>query len=248
MTEIFHRTQLAQDIARQLLKPSVLDLELRSGLFMFGPHRTGKTTFLIHDLVPALEEGGALVVYLNLSGALRDSSIEMVQGAIREALLSTKSEAPRSALAVGLENLGLVGETTLSEALQALVDRAMIDIVLIVDEVQEAVSTLEGQRLLLALKAARDAINTRSVTPGYFLFIGACSSRTACIEMTRGNSQAFLGAVCMNYPLLERDYVEFLLARLHKEGHHSLPTIAVAEQLFRTLKHKPEELAHALLI
>lgn len=66
MTEIFRRPQLAQEMARQLLKPSALDLGLRSGMFMFGPHRSGKTTFLIQDLAPALEEGGALVIYVNL--------------------------------------------------------------------------------------------------------------------------------------------------------------------------------------
>jgi hypothetical protein len=49
------------------------------------------------------------------------------------------------------------------------------DVVLIVDEVQQAISTEEGNQMLLALKAARDAINPRPGTPGHFLFLGTGS-------------------------------------------------------------------------
>jgi hypothetical protein len=44
-------------------------------------------------------------------------------------------------------------------------------VVLIVDEVQHALTSEDGNRLLLVLKAARDAINPRPHTPGHFLFI-----------------------------------------------------------------------------
>lgn len=45
MIDIFPRRELAADMARQLLKPSALDIGLRSGLFFSGLRRTGKTTF-----------------------------------------------------------------------------------------------------------------------------------------------------------------------------------------------------------
>ena len=49
-------------MAQQLLHPGVLDEGLRSALFISGVRRTGKTTFLQADLVPALEAAGALVM------------------------------------------------------------------------------------------------------------------------------------------------------------------------------------------
>lgn len=54
----FRRTALALEMAQQLLQPSFLDTSLRSGLFLSGPRRVGKTTFLATDLIPALAERG----------------------------------------------------------------------------------------------------------------------------------------------------------------------------------------------
>jgi len=51
----------------------------------------------------------------------------------------------------------------------------------------------------------------------------------------------------MTQPLLERDYVEFLLERLRQEGHCNLPTQDIAEQLVRAVNSKPGELARALM-
>jgi len=247
MTEIFRRPKLAQELAKQLLKPSVLDLGLRSGLFMFGPHGTGKTTFLIRDLAPALEKGGALVVYVDLCSAPQRSSQDMVEEAIREALSERESEALGSELDIVINGLGMPGGATIAEVLKTQVDRAKSDIVLIIDEAQEAASTQEGQGMMKALKAARDAINIRLETPGHFMLIGACSDQAACIKMTTDQIQAFYGAVNMTYPLLGKDYVAFLLARLQQEGHCNLPTLEIAEQLFRAVHSKPVELTRALL-
>lgn len=46
-------------MARQLIHPDVLSEGLRSGLFISGQRRTGKTTFLHNDLIPVLEREGA---------------------------------------------------------------------------------------------------------------------------------------------------------------------------------------------
>ena len=66
MVSIYRRPELAAQMVRPLLNPGVLDEGLRSGLFLSGLRRTGKTTFLLNDLIPALEEAGALVVYVDL--------------------------------------------------------------------------------------------------------------------------------------------------------------------------------------
>lgn len=47
----------------------------------------------------------------------------------------------------------------------------------ILDEVQHAMGSEDGDNMLLALKAARNEINPRPEVPGYFLFIGTGSHR-----------------------------------------------------------------------
>ncbi len=74
MVDIFLRPQLAVEMTKQLLKPTALEIGFRSGLFLSGLRRTGKTTFLKNDLIPALEEGGALVIYVDLWSDSRPSS------------------------------------------------------------------------------------------------------------------------------------------------------------------------------
>jgi predicted AAA+ superfamily ATPase len=44
----------------------VLDQALRSGLFLSGVRRIGKTTFLKQDLILALETDGVIVIYVDL--------------------------------------------------------------------------------------------------------------------------------------------------------------------------------------
>ena len=58
------RTNLAQGFADRLqgnLSPADL-----SGLFLAAPRRTGKTSFLLEELVPELESRGILPVYVDL--------------------------------------------------------------------------------------------------------------------------------------------------------------------------------------
>ena len=134
------------------------------------------------------------------------------------------------------------GEESLTQA----VDRAGTDLVLIVDEVQHALSSEDVNQLLLALKAARDAINTRPDTSGHFILIGTGSHRALVNELTARRNQAFSGATSIPYPVLDSDYVEHLLHRLAEEGAGALPSRTVALAAFRTLGHRPEEMIKAL--
>jgi hypothetical protein len=263
MEKIFHRTALAEQMARQLLRPGVLDEGLRSGLFISGVRRTGKTTFLKADLVPALEAAGALVVYVDLWSNTQANPASLVHSAIRVAL--SELQAPAGALAERLKKLrnaeiavagfkfgfkieavGTEGGPTLAEAFTQVVDQARTDIVLIVDEVQHAITSDEGNQMLLALKAARDAINPRPDTPGHFVFIGTGSHPALVSELTARRNQAFAGATSIAYPVLDADYVAYLLARLQAEGMAVQPSLKAATEAFRTLGARPEELLRAL--
>lgn len=263
MSDVYRRPDLAAAMAQRLLRPGVLDEALRSGLVISGLRRTGKTTFLVTDLIPALEADGAIVIYVDLWSDTLASPAMLVRDAIVRKL--TEMQNPASAAlarlkrlsgaevqAMGLkfgfklDGLGKPGEATLAQAITEVVDRTRTDVVLIVDEVQQAMASDDGNRLLLALKAARDAINPRPGTPGHFLFIGTGSHQALVGELGARRNQAFAGAVVLDFPVLDADYVGHLLERLQREGAAPLPSMAVATQAFRDLGHRPEELRKAL--
>lgn len=264
MSSIFQRPELAESMANQLLNPSVLDEGLRSGLFLSGLRRTGKTTFLRNDLIPALEAAGALVIYVDLWSDTLANPATLVHNAIQKTL--QELQTPGSSLletlrrvsnidvgAAGfkfgfkLDSIGRADGPTLAQALTEVVDQAKTDLVLIIDEVQHAISSDDGNQLLLALKAARDAINPRPDTSGYFLFIGTGSHRAQVSELTAKRNHAFSGATSAAYPLLNGDYVEYLLNRLAMTvKKEKLPSLGAANEAFNTLGNRPEEMLKAL--
>lgn len=264
MSCIFQRPALADSITNQLINPCVLDEGLRSGLFMYGLRRTGKTTFLRNDLIPALEAAGALVIYVDLWSNTLANPATLVHNAICKTLedLQTPGSSALEILkrvgnldvgAAGfkfgfkLDSIGNTDGPTLAQALTKVVDQAKTNLVLIIDEVQHAISSDDGNQLLLALKAARDAINPRPNTPGYFLFIGTGSHRAQVSELTAKRNHTFSGATSAAYPLLKGDYVEFLLNRLALTvKREKLPSLNAAIEAFNTLGNRPEEMLKAL--
>lgn len=263
MAEVYRRTELAVAMAQRLLHPGVLDEGLRSGLMISGLRRTGKTTFLNTDLIPALEAEGAIVIYVDLWSDTLASPAALVRDAVARTLAALQNPASAAlkrlkrlsgleVQALGLkfgfklDGLGKPGQATFAQALTEVVDQARTDLVLIVDEVQQAMSSEDGRGLLLALKAARDAINPRPGTPGHFLFIGTGSHQALVGELGARRNQAFAGAVVLDFPVLDADYAAHLLARLDAEGAAPLPSPEATTQAFRVLGHRPEELRKAL--
>ncbi len=260
-TDVFHRKAYAELMADQLLKPSALQTNVRSGVFLSGIRRVGKTTFLRQDLVPALEARGALVIYVDLWADRTKSPAMLVHEAVRETLLQLKT--PGSALlqrfkglnlgAAGfsfgfqVESIGTKGGITLAQAFEELVTKARLDVVLIVDEVQQATGSEEGHSLLHALKAARDAVNSKPGMPGHFLFLGTGSHKSLITDMATRRSQPFTGALATPYEVLGRDFVQWQLARIGTTPGVVLPSVDVAWEGFQTMGHRPEELLKALV-
>ena len=259
----FRRTALAEQMAQQLLRPSFLDTSLRSGLFLSGQRRVGKTTFLATDLIPALEALGAIVVYVDLWSQPQANPADLVHEAIRKTLKElqlpgsgilkrlkevTNLEAGAAGFKFGfkLADVGKDDGVSLAQAFQELIDQARTDVVLIVDEVQHALGSADGDHLLHALKAARDAINTRPGTPGHFLFIGTGSHRARVQELTLKGNQAFNGAVTNEFPVLGRDFIDYVLAQVGPQLGAMLPSAHVTEAAFRSMGSRPEELMKAL--
>ena len=105
MDDVFHRTELAGRYAAELLDPSPASV-FASGLFLAAPRRMGKSTFLREDLRPALERGGATVIYADLwADRTRDPAAVIGQAVARaleaHADVSTSAKSPIRRLGIG---------------------------------------------------------------------------------------------------------------------------------------------------
>lgn len=259
----FHRPAVAADMAQQLLHPKGLTKNnIRSGLFLGGLRRIGKTTFLRGDLIPALEANGAIVVYVDLWSNTAAKPTDLLLAAVRKTLQELERPDSKAlgvvkrlkGLDVGaagfkfgfsLAELGKAEGNTLAGAFAELVSKAKTDVVVIIDEIQHALNTDDGSNMLLALKAARDEVNTQPNTPGHFLFIGTGSHRARVRELTIKGKQAFNGAMSEDFPLLDKDFVEWLLKEAELDQRE--PSLDVTFECFTRLGRRPEDLTKALV-
>ena len=258
---LYHRSGYATDMAQQLLQPSALQLQVRSGVFLSGIRRIGKTTFLRQDLIPVLESMGALVIYVDLWSDRSKSPAMLVYESVQSTLAQLTTPGAKlldrfKGLNIGaagfsfgfqLDTVGKKGGTTLGQVFAELVDKVQTDVVLIVDEVQQALGTEEGSNLMFALKSARDAVNTRPGTPGYLLFLGTGSHKSLVADMATRRSQPFSGAVSTAYEPLGQDFVQWKLQQLQQLPGVKLPSEKVMWDGFVSMGQRPEALQNALV-
>lgn len=261
----YHRESYARDLAQQLLNPTALQIQVRSGVFLSGIRRIGKTTFLRQDLIPALVSMGALVIYVDLWADRSKSPASLVYDAVRGTLSDLTAPGTKllervrelKGLNVGaagfsfgfqVDAVGKPGGATLSEVFTELVDKVKTNVVLIMDEVQQALGTEEGNNLLFALKAARDAVNTRPGTPGYLLFVGTGSHKSLVADMATRRSQPFAGAVSTEYEPLGADFLRWKYDQLKQINDIRLPSQEVMNEGFLAIGQRPEELQNALML
>ena len=258
---MFHRPEYAQDMAKQLLHPTAFQTNVRSGVFLSGIRRIGKTTFLKQDLIPALEAEGALVLYADLWADRAISPLTLVHEVVQKTLEEFKT--PNSSLlerfkgfnfgAAGvsfgfqIDRVGSQEGTSLSQAISELIEKTGISVVLIVDEIQQALVTDDGNNLLHALKAARDSVNAKPGDHGYFLFLGTGSHKSLVTDMATRRSQPFMGAMTSAYQPLSQDFVAWKLAQLQSTPDVILPSLEVTFSGFQTMGNRPEELLKALV-
>ncbi len=223
MSDVFHRSELAHELALKLMEPPFAS-SIKSGLFLSAPRRTGKSTFLVADLVPALENAGARVIYVDLWRDIDRDPADVILAAITEtlaaeaaavakltdALKSIESVSAGSILSVSLkpDEGGLV-KVSVTDALLALSEEIARTIVLVIDEAQHAITTSAGNKSLFSLKAARDALN---IDREHGLRIVATGSNRDKLSMLRtSKDQAFFGAPLTTFPPLGKDYVRWFI-------------------------------------
>lgn len=188
----------ALEIARLLLRPKGLEVLFRSGLFLARSPCCGKTTFLSSDLIPALRKFGATVIHIELRAddVHVGLSTQLMTEACQTLCCGGHVDAHGPARAARAEF------ATLTEAFAHCIDVCRTDLVVIIDGIQLAGAFADGHATMLALKAARDAINLRSRTPGYFLFLGTGVDSATLRRMTVDSDQGFYGASVLDFPSL----------------------------------------------
>ena len=224
-SQIFHRPDLAQVLAKRLLKPDVFQTTSRDGLFITGIRRIGKTTFLQQDFVPELQRQDALVMYVDLWGQAGLSPYKAVLGAVQKAFAELSGNPPVKEVKVSLpcvsfsfetKKIGLSDGVSLADAFCELMGKISTNIVLIIDEIQQTLKSESGKELLMMLKAARDAVNLRTdnIKGTYLLIVGTGSHRSVVTAMTSRASQPFYGADRLDFPMLGEDFVNWRIGQL----------------------------------
>lgn len=190
---------LACHWANRLLRPQGLGKIVRSGLFVAGDRGIGKTTFLIHHLIPLLRKQGACVIHVDMDQQGNIDPWALLEDGIHNALSPLKSSKD-SIPSCDNSRIDL-SCTTLADWVDDWIQKKGADVVLVLDEVQQVIRSKEGVSMMLALKAARDRVNLVPWSKGSFLVLGVGSDRDSVKRLVTDGRQAFYGGIFEEFPL-----------------------------------------------
>jgi hypothetical protein len=255
--ETFHypRPELAAAIVRQLTPDPIFGG--LSGLHLAAPRRTGKTTFLRRDLVPEILDADKFPVIIDLwedrgkdpSDIIRrrlGQTLDDLRGATEKAVDRTRLRRISAlGFSVGLSDLKPF-EGTITEGLERVASGVQRDVVLVVDEAQQAMVSETGMNAMFALKAARDAMNLRAEGPRLYLVMTG-SHRGKLAELVVGAKSPFYGGSVQDFPVLGVDFVRTLIEQVNAtrkaSGRFSVDDGMTA---FEILMHRPEAFMQTL--
>jgi hypothetical protein len=256
---LFRRPEIASGMADALM--GLGPFHYGSGLFLAAPRRTGKSTFMREDLVPALKDRGILTSYVDLwEDRQRDPGL-LITDAVKATLRGLDDWGTKAIRKSGLKQLGIAGTftfevakmgepdgATLTDAFKAIVARTGKPTALIVDEAQQALATTGGVNAMFSLKAARDALNQGGSHEGpalLLVFTGSHRDKLSSFVLKR--DQPFFGADIADFPKLGRDYADaytdWINERLAPTNRFQKKDVWRA---FQALGYRPEILQKAL--
>lgn len=252
---IFHRPALAKEIADLALGRTALG-RATTGVFLAAPRRTGKTTFLLQDLKPALENEGVYVVYVDLWSNLEAPPSALISHAIARDLAAAQGAVAKVAAAAGLksvsihgvsfelEKVGKAAGASLAEALTELRKQTGKPIALIVDEAQHVAKSNDEMKVMFALKSARDTMNVDGRRN--LLLIMSGSDRDKLLRLVNSAQAPFFGAQIQELPALGADYAAHI-AGLLVVAHPNLQiNNAEMEAAFARFVRRPEPFEKAI--
>ena len=231
--EVFHypRPDLAVSIVKQMTPDPIFGG--LSGLHLAAPRRTGKTTFLRRDLVPAVLDAGMFPIVVDLwEDRSRDPS-DILRRRLGQTLDDLKGLAAKKLDRSRLRRISALGFSvgladlepftgTIPEGLERVGAGVGRDVVLIVDEAQQALVSEGGMNAMFALKAARDAMNLRADGPRLYLIMTG-SHRSKLAELVVSSRAPFYGGSVQDFPVLGESFVRTLLEQVSAAQHAAIP-------------------------
>ena len=229
-----------------------------SGVYLAAPRRTGKSTFLQHDLQPELSARGIVTVYVDLwadqkrdpalliadaIGNVLEKHLGLVAKIAKKARLEQVTVA--GALKVDTSRIGRVDGLTLPAALAALQQAANAPVALIIDEAQHALTSEDGDRVMAAIKSARDQMNA----PGkpLLMLVMSGSDRDKLLRLVNTNAAPFFGSAIQRMPVLGADFVSFIADRIASDRPDLAPVHRdTLTQAFEAFGSRPEFLVAAI--
>jgi hypothetical protein len=247
----FHRAPLAEAFCDSLQGKGIANAT--SGLFLAGPRRVGKSTFLIEDLMPAAQARGCLTVYVDLwENKQADPSLLIVE-AVKKNIASYSGKIEKLAKQVHLQQInvlkileldfmrpGLPENITLADAIQYLHQLSDKPVMLLIDEAQHALTTANGINTMFAIKSARDQMNRSHQTP-HLMLVFTGSNRDKLAQLVVKKEQPFFGSEVTAFPLLGKDYTDFFIEKVNKSlALNNQFSQESVWQTFQLIGHRPE--------
>ncbi|XGA79662.1 hypothetical protein OR573_14400 [Halomonas sp. CH40] len=254
----YSRRDLAFEMISALRGKSLFGDE-HNGMFLAAPRRTGKTTFLKSDLKPALEDQDILVVYVDLWADQRRDPADLIAMAVTDAMHHYQSRLQQLAARMGVTSLALGSWlaidvennasdhalATLPDALRFLGEAAEKPVALIIDEAQQALTSDAGSALMVALKSARDQLNTPDDIRLMLIMSG--SDRDKLLRLVNSHSAPFYGSQIRSMPLLGADFVEHLVDIIEDQLPELSPVhTGILIEAFVAFGHRPQFFMSAL--
>lgn len=246
----FPRPGLARQYAAAM-QGNILFDDAPNGLFLTGPRRTGKSTFLQYDLAPELERQGVFVLYVDLWANTNREPGALIANTIRDALEAQRGVLHKAAKAAGLESvtfggikldsrrIGQEDGETLHAAFKALLKAMKKPIAFIIDEAQHALTTEAGENAMMALKSARDQING----PGKveLMLVMSGSDRDKLMRLVNNHAAPFFGSTVKGLPPLGPDFIEYTAALVEAQRHDLKPVdVAKLAEAFQLFGERPQ--------
>lgn len=249
----FRRTSQATAYCDALFGKGIVDA--KSGLFLAGPRRVGKTTFLIEDLIPEAKTRQWTTVYVDLWADKRCDPAILITESIKTSIAASKSKIRKLIKKIPVNKInvlktveldfskpGLPNNITLTDLLNHLVHLQKKPVLLVIDEAQHALTTDHGVNAMFAIKSARDQINTSFEAPNLMLVLTG-SNRDKLAQLVIKKDQPFFGSQITTFPLLQKDFTNFLTDHINQalSSHNQFSKKSMWEA-FQLTGHRPEVL------
>lgn len=175
-------------LAGRLVHPGVLDEALSSGLFLVRALESDPWKTFACELAVELRRLGAIVICIDLLGSSTAPS-ETLRRTLHAELFALNAELPSPRK----HDHDAAAGFTFASKIKESIARSGRDLILILDHASLLAADAE-RHTLMALKAARDAVNLDPQLAGRFLLVAIDADSASVRKLATDPDQAFYGA------------------------------------------------------